>query len=618
MSVATRDRALAVANEAGARLLHGMERFVVRSSLVPTTPFLAAARVRRGSRVSRPTGRPSGPNSIEVLATGTPLPNFQDISVDQASITDDDGWKTFFFFGYGFRSDANCERCPQTAALLDGIPGLTTAFFSILSPRKHIGAHRGPWRGVLRYHLALRVPEPAERGRHLGGRRGRPLGGGAQPALRRRLRASRLERHRRCAGRALRRCLRPLRPPADQLNRALICGHRPVAVHPRRPYTATEAWERRFEAARTASESARGAAGEPPVDEPPKPQADIFAKVDDPRLGRVPAGRVAGPDPLLSGARRGDRARRSASGGRQVVMLGSNNYLGLTTDPRVRAAAIAAVDRYGTGVTGSRLLNGTLALHRELEELLADWVGQESALVFTTGYAANLGLLGALVGPDDAAVVDSAAHASLVDGARFSEGTLRAFRHNRPNSLRRTLRSWREQPDAGGVLVAVDGIYSMEGDWAPLAEIAALCTDFGARLLVDEAHALGVVGPRGAGTAAAMGVRPDLIMGTFSKSLASCGGFIAGPAAGHRLSQGHLPPADVHGLGGARRPGRRPGSGPDRPGRGLAPGGCRWPGRTASGRAWPTSASASRDRGRAPSSPFGWATTGRPGCCGTP
>ena len=149
-------------------------------------------------------------------------------------------------------------------------------------------------------------------------------------------------------------------------------------------------------------------------------------------------------------------------------MLGSNNYLGLTTDRRVRAAAAAAVDRYGTGITGSRLLNGTLAVHRELEELLADWVGLEAALVFTTGYAANLGLLGALVGRDDAAIVDSAAHASLVDGARFSEGTLRAFRHNRANSLRRTLRSWREQPDAGGVLVAVDGIYSMEGDWAPL------------------------------------------------------------------------------------------------------------------------------------------------------
>ncbi len=149
--------------------------------------------------------------------------------------------------------------------------------------------------------------------------------------------------------------------------------------------------------------------------------------------------------------------------------------------------------------------------------------------MFTTGYAANLGLIGALVGRDDATVVDSAAHASLVDGARFSDGTLRAFRHNRVNSLRRTLRSWREQPEAGGVLVAVDGIYSMEGDWSPLTDIAGLCQDFGARLLVDEAHALGVVGPRGAGTAAATGVRPDLIMGTFSKALASCGGFVAGP-----------------------------------------------------------------------------------------
>ena len=119
-------------------------------------------------------------------------------------------------------------------------------------------------------------------------------------------------------------------------------------------------------------------------------------------------------------------------------------------------------------MTGSRLLNGTLTLHVELEEFLADWVGMEAALVFTTGYTANLGLVTALVGPDDAVFLDSAAHASLVDGARMAEGTLRAFRHNRPNSLRRGLRSWREQPDAGGLLVAVDGIYSMEGDWAPL------------------------------------------------------------------------------------------------------------------------------------------------------
>jgi 8-amino-7-oxononanoate synthase len=213
-----------------------------------------------------------------------------------------------------------------------------------------------------------------------------------------------------------------------------------------------------------------------------------------------------------------------------MVMLGSNNYLGLTTDPRVRAATVAAVERYGTGLTGSRMLNGTIPLHRELEELLADWVGHQAALVFTTGYAANLGVIGALVGPQDAVVVDSAAHASLVDGGRYCAGTLRAFQHNRPRSLARTLRSWRDQPSSGGMLVAVDGIYSMEGDWAPLEDIAAACRIFGARLLVDEAHALGVVGPHGAGTAAALGIDADLLMGTFSKSLASCGGFIAGPS----------------------------------------------------------------------------------------
>ena len=211
-------------------------------------------------------------------------------------------------------------------------------------------------------------------------------------------------------------------------------------------------------------------------------------------------------------------------------MLGSNNYLGLTTDLRVKKAAMDAVARYGTGLTGSRLLNGTLPLHTELEEFLADWVGMEQALVFTTGYTANLGLIATLVQAGDAVFCDSAAHASLVDGARLADGVLRAFRHNRPNSLRRGLQSWRSQTGSGGVLVAVDGIYSMEGDWAPLAEVRALCDQHRARLLVDEAHALGVVGPSGSGTSAARGVRADLIMGTFSKSLASCGGFIAGPA----------------------------------------------------------------------------------------
>ncbi len=258
-----------------------------------------------------------------------------------------------------------------------------------------------------------------------------------------------------------------------------------------------------------------------------KPQGDLFAKLADPRLEQYRLAESLGLMPFYRQID-GEIGSTVHFDGREMIMLGSNNYLGLTSDPRVKAAAADAVARYGTGMTGSRLLNGTLTLHVELEEFLADWMGTQAALVFTTGYAANLGLVTALVGADDAVFLDSAAHASLVDGARMAEGTLRAFRHNRPNSLRRGLRSWREQPDAGGLLVAVDGIYSMEGDWAPLTAIHAICREYGARLLVDEAHSLGVVGPEGSGTARAAGIEPDLLMSTFSKSLASCGGFVAG------------------------------------------------------------------------------------------
>jgi 8-amino-7-oxononanoate synthase len=264
------------------------------------------------------------------------------------------------------------------------------------------------------------------------------------------------------------------------------------------------------------------------VTAPTTDAADIFAKCTIPALDQFRAAEELGLNPFY---------RELSSqigptiiyGGSEVVMLGSNNYLGLTTDPRVKRAAAEAIERYGTGLTGSRLLNGTIPLHTELEEFLADWVGLPAALVFTTGYTANLGLISTLVQEGDAVFCDSAAHASLVDGAKLADGMLRAFAHNKPNSLRRGLRSWRSQPVEGGVLVAVDGIYSMEGDWAPLTEVRALCDEYNARLLVDEAHALGVVGPSGAGTAAATGIRADLIMGTFSKSLASCGGFIAGP-----------------------------------------------------------------------------------------
>ncbi|TML26728.1 MAG: aminotransferase class I/II-fold pyridoxal phosphate-dependent enzyme, partial [Actinobacteria bacterium] len=216
--------------------------------------------------------------------------------------------------------------------------------------------------------------------------------------------------------------------------------------------------------------------------------------------------------------------------GAERVMLGSNNYLGLTGDERVKQGARDALERYGTGLTGSRLLNGTIGPHLELERELAEWMGTEDAIVFTTGHQANLGCIGTVLGPGDTVVVDSADHASILDGAILSRAKLRPFRHNRLDRLERTLE--RAAGDGGGVLVVVDGVFSMEGDVAPLPEIAERCARFGARLMVDEAHAVGVLGARGAGSSELLGVedRVDLRMGTFSKSLASCGGFIAGPA----------------------------------------------------------------------------------------
>ena len=181
-------------------------------------------------------------------------------------------------------------------------------------------------------------------------------------------------------------------------------------------------------------------------------------------------------------------------------------------------------------MTGSRFLNGTIDLHLELERELAEWLGTEAALVFTTGHQANLGALGTILAPGDTVIADSGDHASILDGCILSRAKLRAFRHNRMDRLERTLE--RAQSDGGGILVVVDGVFSMEGDVAPLPQIADLCGRFGARLMVDEAHALGVLGARGAGTAELLGVedRVDLRMATFSKSLASCGGVIAGPA----------------------------------------------------------------------------------------
>jgi 8-amino-7-oxononanoate synthase len=212
------------------------------------------------------------------------------------------------------------------------------------------------------------------------------------------------------------------------------------------------------------------------------------------------------------------------------IMLGSNNYLGLTGDERVRRGAIDAVNRYGTGLTGSRFLNGTIDLHLQLEAELADWMDAEAALVFTTGHQANLGALGTILDRHDTVIVDATDHASILDGCLLSGAKLRPFKHNRLDLLEKRLTA--AQSDGGGVMVVVDGVFSMEGDVAPLPEIADLCERFGARLMVDEAHALGVLGARGAGASELFGVedRVDLRMATFSKSLASCGGVIAGPA----------------------------------------------------------------------------------------
>ncbi|MGQ9832570.1 MAG: aminotransferase class I/II-fold pyridoxal phosphate-dependent enzyme [Candidatus Villigracilaceae bacterium] len=212
--------------------------------------------------------------------------------------------------------------------------------------------------------------------------------------------------------------------------------------------------------------------------------------------------------------------------GHRLIMCGSNNYLGLTTHPKVRQAALDAIHRYGTSCTGSRFLNGTLEMHEQLEHELAEWVGKEAALVFSTGMQTNLGTISALVGRDDYVILDKQDHASIVDGAYLARGEIKRFRHNDMADLERVLQSL---PDNKGKLVVVDGLYSMEGDIAPLPQMIPICKKYGARLMVDDAHAMGVLGG-GRGTAAHFGLTDgvDIIMSTFSKSFASLGGFVAG------------------------------------------------------------------------------------------
>jgi 8-amino-7-oxononanoate synthase len=252
-------------------------------------------------------------------------------------------------------------------------------------------------------------------------------------------------------------------------------------------------------------------------------QRDLFWKVRaDARRADVELGTRAGVFPYFVpvGSPLG---REVVVDGHPCLMFGSNNYLGLADDPRVIAAAQEATGRFGTGCTGSRLMNGTLELHLELEELLARWMRRDAALVFTAGYLANLGTVATLCGPGDVIVGDARNHASIEDGARLSGARTVTVRHNDLDQLAKKLARLDEP-----ALVVWDSVFSMEGDAVDVPGLVQVVRDAGARVLLDEAHSLGVLGPDGAGIAAGLDLPPDLVMGTFSKSLASCGGVIAG------------------------------------------------------------------------------------------
>jgi len=212
--------------------------------------------------------------------------------------------------------------------------------------------------------------------------------------------------------------------------------------------------------------------------------------------------------------------------GKKVIMIGSNNYLGLTTHPKVREAAIQAIEKYGSGCTGSRFLNGNLDIHVELENRLAKFMNKQAALVFSTGFQTNLGGISTLVGRNDSVFIDRDDHASIVDGCRLAFGKVYKFRHNDMADLDRILR---ENQNSGGKLIAVDGVFSIGGDIVNLPELVKVAKQHQARILLDDAHSIGVLGERGSGTASHFDVEDDvdIIMGTFSKSFASLGGFLA-------------------------------------------------------------------------------------------
>jgi 8-amino-7-oxononanoate synthase len=257
---------------------------------------------------------------------------------------------------------------------------------------------------------------------------------------------------------------------------------------------------------------------------------DLFAKLRQaPILARAQELREGGLYPYFRAISESDHGTHVVVHGRRMIMAGSNNYLGLTHHPRVIEASREAISRYGTGCTGSRFLNGTLTLHEQLEERLARFVGKEGCITSGTGFQTNVGALGALAARGDVIFGDRDNHASLIDGCRLAFGKLRKYLHNDVEDLERLLR---ETPCEGGRLIVTDGVFSMLGDLAPLREITELGRRYEARIMVDDAHAVGVLGPNGRGTPEHFGVEAevDLIVGTFSKSFACLGGFVAGPA----------------------------------------------------------------------------------------
>jgi len=234
-------------------------------------------------------------------------------------------------------------------------------------------------------------------------------------------------------------------------------------------------------------------------------------------------GRYTFEPPFESGA-----AARARLGGREVLMLSTGNYLGLADHPEIRQAMRAALDEFGASSCGARINNGTTTLHRQLEARLAEWTGKESAIAFSSGYLANLGTISALCDADTVIVTDQFNHMSILDGCRLAEGTVKIFTHNSIDKLQFVLQ---RNADARKLFVVVDGVYSMDGELAPLDQIHKLAEQYGALLMVDEAHGIGVLGARGAGAAEHFGVPVDIVMGSFSKSLAGIGGFVAGTTA---------------------------------------------------------------------------------------